>query len=74
MGTSLIPCSLVTASPYPSQETDALENVTVKFIVSLNGKMSNCLKSRVHHLVRETNLSLLDRKLEIIKSLEKRGV
>lgn len=29
-------------------------------MVSVNGKMSNCLKSCVHHLVRETNLSLSD--------------
>lgn len=52
-----------------------VENVMVKFMVSVNGKISKCLKSSIHHLVRETNLSLLDRKLEVIKkSLEKKKV
>lgn len=75
MGAPPIPCYLVTASPYPSQEMDALEKVTVKFMESVSGKMSSCLKSSVHHLVRETNLSHLDRKLEAVnKSLEKSRV
>lgn len=75
MGAPPIPCYLVTSSPYPSQEMDALEKVTVKFMESVSGKMSNCLKSNVHHLVRKTNLSRLDRNLEVVnKSVEKRGV
>lgn len=50
-------------------------NVTVKLAVSVKGKMSMSIKSRFHHLVRETNPSLFDRKLEVMKnSLEKRGV